>query len=196
MAQLSGRDADVLVFGLRLLITSITGYLTLIVLGIVLGLLNYVLAAALTASLLRVVSGGAHASSPLRCNLIGAGIFVLLGLLAKVSSRETGALFTAVPIIITLAGSGIIYRFAPAGTPGKPITSTVQRMYLKFASLGLLIVWGVCSVLLVTFAAGEILPVVLASCFGMIWQLISLTPVGYKLVGMMDHLLKRTMTGR
>ncbi|SMB98663.1 accessory gene regulator B [Thermanaeromonas toyohensis ToBE] len=193
LANESGRDVEIILFGLRLFLTSISGYIALIIIALLLRILPYVLAAAITASVFRIFSGGAHASSPLRCNLIGVSVFSVFGYLVKMyfHPNYNYTLLISIPIIMFLVGFYIIYRYVPAETPGKPISSQLQRRYLRIISFSLLTVWGIVSLWELSFVV-EIIgrKMILSSCLGMAWQLFTLTPLGYRVVGKMDALLK------
>lgn len=192
LANESGRDAEVILFGMRLFFTSASGYVALIILASLLGILPYALAAAITASVFRIFSGGAHASSPLRCNLIGVGVFLTLGFISDLFSYTH--LLVYVPVFIAIIGIYIIYQYVPAETPGKPVSSQVQRKYLRAISFALLSLWSIICFLRLS-EPGEFFKtkMVLASCFGMAWQLFTLTPLGFKVVGGINSMLKYFM---
>ncbi|WP_238134169.1 accessory gene regulator ArgB-like protein [Calderihabitans maritimus] len=188
IAKETGRDEDVVLFGLRLFLTSFSGYVALILFAAFWGIFHYALAAAVTVSLFRVFSGGAHATSPLRCNLIGLSVFLTLGFLVKLLPQAPGPLWTAT---ISLVGIFVIYKYVPAETPGKPISSKVQRKYLRIISFILLIAWGMGCTLALWQPTKFVTPdIILSSSLGMMWQLLTLTPIGYRIVGGMDSLLK------
>ncbi|WP_081214292.1 accessory gene regulator ArgB-like protein [Neomoorella thermoacetica] len=190
LANESGRDTEVILFGMRLFFTSASGYVALIIIASLLGILPYALAAAITASVFRIFSGGAHASSPLRCNLIGVGVFLVIGLVTKVCSFA-GSVARNITIIITLFGMYIIYTYVPAETPGKPISSQIQRKYLRIISFSLLTIWCIVSFWGLSYTPGiNEKKIVLSSCLGMSWQLFTLLPLSYRVVGKVDTLLK------
>ncbi len=192
LARETGRDADVLLFGLRLFWTSFSGYATLIAVGALLGILPHALIAGVTAAVLRVFSGGAHASSPGRCNLIGVTVFVALGLVVKFHGTLAALALKFLFPGLALIGLAIAYKYVPADTPGKPITSRVQKRYLRAVTFSLLLLWGVGGLLWVLGPlAGIFSPeVVLSMSLGLAWQLFTLTPLGYRVVEGVDSLLK------
>ncbi|OIQ60253.1 accessory gene regulator ArgB-like protein [Neomoorella thermoacetica] len=195
LANESGRDTEVILFGMRLFFTSASGYVALIIIASLLGILPHALAAAITASVFRIFSGGAHASSPLRCNLIGVGVFLTLGFISNLFRYVQSLIY--LPVIIAIIGIYVIYRYVPAETPGKPVSSQVQRKYLRAISFSLLSLWSGISFWGLS-SPGEFFETktVLASCFGMAWQLFTLTPIGFKVVGGMDSMFKFSMERR
>lgn len=182
----TGKDQEVLLFGLRLLLSYVIGFLLLTIISFLLGIQFYTLTAAITASLLRVFSGGAHASSQTRCCLLGIITFIPVGFLARSVSPGEPLVFLFVLGII-FYGLVVIHKYAPAATPGKPISSQVQRDILRRISFMVLVSWGTLSLVCLTFN-DNLLPAALffPSALGMFWQLTSLTPLGYRLVEKLD----------
>lgn len=195
LAKESGRDEEVILFGLRLFVASAAGYAALIIIASLLGVLSYALTAAVTASVFRVFSGGAHAFSPVRCSLMGIIIFSALGFLAKSHPDISSTLLASTFVVISACGLYIIYRYVPAETPGKPISSSMQRRYLRTTSFSLLIIWSIAGAWLLNSPVIDS-RILLSSCAGLAWQLLSLTPFGFKVVGGIDTTLKYFMERR
>lgn len=180
--DLSDNKIEVITFGYRLFAYSVMGYILIIVSSSILGIVQPTLVAAITASVFKAFSGGVHASSQKRCVIIGAIIFNLLGLITTVFiihiSWSLLKWISATVFLLTLI-TFIIY--APADSPGKPITTKVKINKLKRLSIGLLIIWGI----LTYFAFKGIINIdvqdVLASTLGLAWQGMSLWPITYKL---------------
>jgi len=178
---LSNDEVEVITFGYRLVIYSVLGYLVIALLAYLLGILGPTLTAAITASIFRVFSGGAHASTQKRCVTVGAIIFNILGFVANTFYDNLSVAmlkqFSWIVAIIALI-SFIVY--APADTPGKPITSKVQKGRLKGISIGLLAVW----IILFNFVIkGEIniyRQYLLATSLGLAWQSVSLWKSTYR----------------
>ncbi len=181
--DLSEDKIEVISFGYRLFIYSILGYLAIAVVSYFLGTLAATLTAAITASIFRIFSGGAHASSQKRCVIIGAVIFNLIGIVVTFYynriTLEWMNWFCWITFIVAII-TFILY--APADTPGKPITTKIQRSRLKKISIGLLILW----LILINFVfKGEtnIYKLhLLASTSGLAWQSVNLWPSTYKWV--------------
>jgi len=81
--DLTGDQKVILAYAVRIFVSSVTGYAVIILLAAAAGVLPYTLAAVLTASALRMFSGGAHAGCPFNCTVIGAAVFTALGLAGK-----------------------------------------------------------------------------------------------------------------
>jgi accessory gene regulator B len=184
----SGRDQEVIAFGLRIFFSSVLGYVLLIVVSLLLGIFKYTIAAALTTSIFRIFSGGAHASSQLRCCLSGILIFIPVGFLAKVLSLKfSGSYLIYIIIFIVIYGLIIIYKYVPADTPGKPISSQIQKKYLRAVSFLLLVFWTIAAVYFIKYQIHK--EILISSILGLFWQLITLTSSGYKFVERCDFIL-------
>lgn len=186
-------EEEVLRYSLNLVVSTVLGYGVLIAAAALLGVLPTALAAALSASALRIFSGGAHASRLSRCVGLGAVIFIAIGwfaaggvpVLEKTPYLEVLASQTKVIlIIIVTVGTGIIYFYAPAPAPGKPKQTYLQQTVMKSCSLVLLWWWGGTVWLVYSWQWGmEHQELLLASELGVVWQLMSLTPLGFGLLG-------------
>ncbi len=179
--DLSKDKLEVITFGYRLFAYSVIGYMLIVVLSLALETLKPTLTAALTASGFRVFSGGVHASSQKKCVIIGAIIFNLLGLITTVfSGYISWVLLKWIAIIVFLITLTTFILYAPADTPGKPITAKVKVNKLKKLSIGLLITWSI----LIYFAFKGAINIdaqyILASTLGLAWQGVSLWPITYK----------------
>ena len=185
-------EEEILNYSLNLVYTTILGYGILTVAASLLGVLPTALAAALSASALRIFSGGAHASQISRCVGLGAVIFITIGWLAaagfpvyeKIADKEVLTLHARVILImIIVIGTGVIYFYAPAPAPGKPKQSYLQAVVMRSCSLVLLWWWGGTVWLIYTWQWSiKHQAVLLASQLGIIWQLFSLTPLGFGLL--------------
>ncbi|MEL7563753.1 MAG: accessory gene regulator B family protein [Dehalobacterium sp.] len=185
----TGKDQEVLLFGLRLLLSYIIGFFLIIIISYLLGIHYYTLTAAITASILRVFSGGTHASSQSRCCLLGILIFIPMGFIAKIFSPRESLLVLLI-LGILIYGLFAINKYAPAATPGKPISSQIQRNILRKYSFVVLILWGILCLSCLAFSKNLLLKtLIFSTALGMFWQLTSLTPFGYTMIKIIDSCL-------
>lgn len=193
--SLDENQTAVVKYSLSVYLTTAIGYLALIVTAWPLGVLGNTLAAAITASLLRIFSGGAHASRPENCILMGALVFPVSGLAAKYFSFGIMYFDNFFILITGIWTIWAVYRFAPADTPGKPLSTQKQRRVLRRWSFGIVICWTGWAV----FASAGIfkfsLNILFASALGMVWQGFSLTPTGYGLVRRLDQTVENLRGG-
>ena len=194
LARESGKDQEVLLYSLRLIKSSIMGYLLLIIVSGIFGVWEYALTAGVTASIFRVFSGGAHSTAPSRCSIIGVIIFTLFGLTAGFLPPYFLSDNILYLILLTAAISVVIfYQHAPADTPSKPINSQAQKAYLRAITFGLTAAWTAAALLLRKMVPSSL---IFASATGLLWQAFTTIPVGYSTVGSMDRLLKILMERR
>jgi len=197
LASETGKDEEVLLYAMLLVKTTVLSYVLLLLVSWVLGVWQWALAAAVTASVFRVFSGGAHASDPVRCSIIGTTVFTAVGAAAVVyyipmGNYQFGMLLLAVFVISSI----IFYIYVPADTPGKPITSQVQRTYLRIISYSLLVVWSA-AVYFLFISARDVFAesLIIASLGGLCWQVFTLTPPGYLVFDRFDTFLKLLWKG-
>lgn len=188
--SLSDRDASIVKYGLEVLVTTVSGIAAIIIVGWLVGALNYALIAAFAASLFRVLSGGSHSKSLFNCSLMGAIIFSGIGLITKYWGTDVSDLSMWFLSGITfLFALGAVWRYAPADTPSKPITKPQQIRKLRTYSFGYIVIWAALDFL----ALGQYLiiakPVLLAVSLAIVWQSFSITPAGYRLVDAYDKIM-------
>ncbi|MBU5676014.1 accessory gene regulator B family protein [Alkaliphilus sp. MSJ-5] len=179
--KLSEDKLEIVTFGYRLLIYSILGYSFIVLVALLFGTLGASLTAAITASLFRIFSGGAHASTQKRCTIIGAVIFNLIGLTATICYNSISLYLINLLFWITAIVALITFiLYAPADTPGKPITTKVQRDKLKKISIALLVIWIVLSKFVFKGETNTYKLYLLSSTLGLAWQSVSLWPSTYR----------------
>lgn len=167
--------------------------------GMLLGALPEATAALVTGSVFRWSTGGVHCSTPYRCMLVSATLPLIVALI----SRKAGTLFLADPgsmallpgIILFVLSGVIIYVYAPAETENKRI-SPRQRPKLRFWAYVTLMIWAAAMVLF--YRQGK-LTLVVASCLGIIWQMLSVAPAGHRMFtrieAVFDYLERSTRRG-
>jgi len=127
--------------------------------------------------LLRMATGGAHLTSPWRCIFLSALVPAGFGLLAKHTAGLINSA-TAVGILAVAFGIGmaLIFKYAPADVPEKPIKPERRGIYRKIG-LGLAVLWALVTATLLYYGAKSLF---FAAILGFLWQMFSLTPVGYR----------------
>ncbi len=188
---LDSNQEQVVQYSITILTTTVFGYLAIAIGGLLTGALLPALIAACSASLLRVFSGGAHASTPVRCVLIGAVIFASLGWLSRVIPANWFPFLLGVIVLSAIIFLGL---FAPADTPGKPIASKMQRKWLKLLSYSIFFGWS--GLIWSLLGSGNFsTELIAASMLGMFWQTFSITPLGYWAIHLLESLLE-LLTGK
>ena len=180
-------ETEVILYGLQVIIYSLMDILTICLMGWLLGCFWTTLAVALTAGSLRLLSGGAHSSSPLICNIVG---MVMAPLLAKIAEFAAVQMNHSVLLCVVLLGAACslltFYLLAPVDSPAKPITTDQERRKFNRLSviLAALITLGQITLLIL----GNSPAVVLAVSFGTWWQAFTLTKAGHRFTSIADHL--------
>lgn len=183
---LDSSQEQVVQYSMTILTTTVFGYLAIALGGFLTGALLPALVAAFSASLLRIFSGGAHASTSLRCVLSGGVVFACIGWLAGRIPTDWLAFMLGVTVCAATVFLGL---FAPADSPGKPITSTLQQKTLKRSSFTALYLWAIVILFLISsWKTGSGL--IAASILGMAWQTFTITPLGYYLIHGLDWALE------
>lgn len=165
---------------------TVLTYLGLAVIGYVLGLFGPIVVAALSAGVLRGVSGGAHYSTPTRCALLTVGIFVALGGLASVIS----AVYPTTPVhalaaLVAGVGLPLAWKFAPDPDPKRHMTHR-EAVRFRYATLFILALYA-------TLLSGWVVALPLHLAWGLFlsvsWQLLSLTLPGHRLAQALERRL-------
>ncbi|MBM7623128.1 accessory gene regulator ArgB-like protein [Sporohalobacter salinus] len=176
--NVSTEEKEVLMYGATVLLSTLGAYLVLIVVSSLFNVTFLTVTAAVTASLLRIFSGGVHSSEFKYCVLSGTIVFITMGLIANNFGYKIENINMLVLIVLVI-GSFIIYFYAPAEIKEKPITSHKKKARFKIYS------FIVFSVLLVFYYIINLKTnndqFVLAGLLGALWQLFTLTPLAYKL---------------
>lgn len=188
--ELPPKEADKAAFALENLFLYFTTFGAVIIAAMLLGLLGPALAASLSGAFLRAVSGGAHLSRPGRCLLVSTLLALGFGWAGRaVTPHFIPPLLAALAVLVGIVGAVLLFFYAPAETPAKPIPP-VRRRKLKIASfifLGLWLGW------FFIFRGRQGLPA--AGLFGLAWQLLTITPAGYRLYHFLDRVADG-LTGR
>lgn len=192
---LNGREREerIFLFSLRVLWSAVLSTASIILAALAAGVLREALWALMAGGTLRMVSGGAHASTPVRCAVVGAVSYTGLAILARLMA---GSAFGSVPgailapMVFIWAGiAWIIVKYAPADTPGKPIVGDRRRYRLKTFSLAVFIVWCLFGFLSALPFPIESSGILIAVTLGLAWQASTLTPAGYRLGRILDSTL-------
>lgn len=142
---ISNETKEVYTYGVEITISSLIGLIIAITIGIVFrcftqSMIYYVIFVAL-----RSITGGYHASTYLKCNII----FSLISLFTLLVSKAASEIQLSVGIITMffLHAIAIFLWLAPVENPNKPIEKN-KRIYLKLISVVIAIFLYILSILL------------------------------------------------
>jgi len=124
----------VVAYAIENIVLSVIGFLLIILVGAIFGAAIPAAITALSGGLLRRLSGGAHAQTPLKCMLYSS---LGYGLVAAVGFHFSKLIvINNVYLILTLVFSLLVVAsYAPVDCPAKRINSPVLRKRLKIGSI-------------------------------------------------------------
>lgn len=188
---------EVIAYGAFGVIQMFWSIILTIIFGVVFNVLNEILIISFTAAILRKFSGGAHATSPNRCAVLGVLVFGCFALAIKGFLENINIIFIAGYSVLALITSYVIvFNYAPVDNPNKPIKKEETKKRLKKASLICLHVLLLITFILITVSIKikdkTLFTYTVAVCTGMIWQSITLTPFGHQVIYRLDALLKKS----
>lgn len=193
--KLTKDERDVINYGAFNLLQTVWCIFLVLLFGAMFNVTVKAIIISFTISFLRKYSGGAHASSPNRCALIGAITSVGLAIfISYLSSYINLQLAIAIGIIIFVISYYTIYRYAPVDSPGKPIVKEVTKQKMKkksFLILNSLV--AIVIILLINyliFGFKVLLAIVTCIYLGVLWQVSTLTPKGSLVLLKIDTFLK------
>lgn len=188
-SDIDGDQEAILRYSIHLVISGILSLGLALLVASLLGIFPYVLAILITNVIFRTFSGGAHSEGMVSCAIYGTVIMNILGMVVKYTHPEK-SLIIIILFFIFMFSIWSINKYAPADTPGKPITTKVKRDKLRKLSFSALFIWCLMCILWYTgFIKGYKL--VYSSALGLLWQSFSLTDWGYALIHHMDKILQK-----
>ena len=193
-------EEQIIIYGAINLLQTLFAILCVIIFGLLLGVLYETLLFSITAGVLRKYSGGVHASSPSRCNIIGTSIACIAGIaidhilykLSMFTVMWTSAAFIIVALII-------VVKNAPIDSVKKPITNIeVKKQFKKKSIITILFFSGIILILFILsqrYAGVYCIKFIESISFGVLWQAITLTKGGISLVNKVDFVLQYIFEG-
>lgn len=170
-------EQEVMIYGLMVIFSTFISLLAVAVVSFLLGVLELAFAAAISGGIVRHFAGGVHANTYYKCAGVSGVVFTVLGLLAQwlASCMTINAIYIFLWAIFIL-GTIVIYFYAPAEVSEKPISQPNKyKLYSFFTFFGVEAGWFL---ILIVYHPKKL---VISGLLGLIWQIISLTPVIYKL---------------
>lgn len=145
-----------------------------------------------TSSILRKSSGGVHASSPMKCAIIGTISSVGMALISKYVQIDF-RINVLIGIIIFIWSYYILYKLAPVDSITKPIKNINKRKKLKKNSIMILSIYLIIILIHFSFYYFVKNPTLLVFCLciymGILWQVFSLTQNGHLFILKIDKLI-------
>lgn len=160
----------IIAYSIENLILSIAGFLLIILVGAMFGAALPAAITALSGGLLRRLSGGVHAKTPLKCMIyssLGYGLVAAAGYYLSKLLIINNVYFILILVFCLL----VVAKYAPVDCPAKPINSAVLQKRLKIGSICLVLL----IIVLVMVLDKESLKIALT--LGILVQSLTLLPV-------------------
>lgn len=189
--DLDPKNAEVIRYGMEIILGALLKGSIIIGFSYWLGITPYVLVALITSGMFRLLSGGAHCNTYMRCLIFSSTTLLLIGILALLIApyvNENSVMLSV--FALALAGLYFVTKWAPVDNPNKPIPSDKKGKYKKLSVI-YVITWAIV-VIVFLLNRNELpltFPIILASMGGFTVQLLSLCPAGYRLIGVIDCML-------
>ncbi len=161
---------EVIEYGVYMIASEIVKIGIVITLGIILGILPYVLGTIAVCGIQRVFLGGIHSKTHLGCVI--AQTSIVLGVLTASYVIHINRLYLLIPVAIFSFITA--YKYAPADLPQKPIKSERQRKRLRIGGFILLAALFTTSYFVIRVWSNIII-------FSCVTQAFFMTPFAYKI---------------
>ncbi|ACV63831.1 Accessory gene regulator B [Desulfofarcimen acetoxidans DSM 771] len=180
--SINKNQEQIIVFAGQLIESTIISISFIIFISLILNNVRETLLVLLASASVRLVSGGAHCGSAIRCAIFSAMIFPLI---ATISTFTVTYFNLWILLFILSISLLLIIRYAPAESAGKPLVNKdyIKKLYRLSITIGLLVS------LLAFFIYKFNNNVAICIALGFLWQAFSISPLGYKFITSMDKAL-------
>ena len=190
---------EVVAYGAYAIMQLTLSILLIIVFGIIFRVLAEALVITASAAFLRSYTGGAHASSPNICLVVGTVVCIVFALVSKLIILSNLWWVVALILSVHIAAFWLISIYAPLDSKNKPISEKrkpkMKRGGIILNAIYLIISAGIIiGAILLKKQEWLVFPVGIA--LGVLWQVFSITPVGEIWLGRLDRLLSLKRTAR
>lgn len=175
MPEIDDERAEVIMYGIQLIVGEIPKIFLLFGLGIILGLWWQTLLAFFLILPYKVVSGGFHLKTHIGCFICTNIVYCGNAILSTIYTFPSNIIKYSVILATLILGIIMISLYAPADTENLPILTKKERSIKKILSYVFLIL----NMLLALFIKNTIISNILI--FGSIIQTFSITRIAYKL---------------
>lgn len=168
--DLNEEKREELAYGFELIFLYIIGTFSILIVSFFLNALIPTVLVLFFGSVLRKLSGGSHASSALKCLIIGTFIYGSLGVLSKylVQNNLFNPILNAVVLLVCII---IVTILAPVDCPAKPIHSQSFKTKLKLASVAFIAI----TLVIIFFSKNILLGT--SAALGIAFQTVTLLPL-------------------
>lgn len=191
--NLDNDNKEVIGYGISAAIQMFYNIVAIILIGAIFNVVIEALIVSFTTVILRKSSGGVHASSPGRCLIIGCAVCIIMAIISKKYIPVDKVII--IGIILFSWAYYIVLKFAPVDSPSKPIKTEKKKNRLKRGSIINLVIYIIIvSIGLIMYNFTEmntILVYIMCIYSGVMWQILSLTNIGHRIVKLIDTFLNK-----
>ena len=180
----SHEQAEYLAYGAEILIGSIFKLSILFFIAFVLDIVLEVSVLLLATGLIRTLSGGAHCSAYYRCLVTSVFTLTVLGYTIKTTYPFIMLFPVSVLIGIIVLSAYLYWSYAPQAPLNKPFDSRRKELAFRWYTLLAVVILSAFSIIL-----GKNSLIAWTMAFALLWQAITLTPMGHGFIGLLDILL-------
>lgn len=190
---------DIIAYGTFALLQTVLSISLVVIFGIIFNLLLEALILSFVSSILRKYSGGAHASSPEKCLIIGTTMCIGQAFIISqvISPFINIGLLVSVGVIVFILSYYLVYKLAPVDSLAKPIRKKERKYRMKKGSIFILSAYLVISVFNIFLYEyfGDVRFAIYSLCFylGIVWQVFTLTKVGHIVMNKIDVFLNQIL---
>lgn len=190
----SNDKKEVIAYGIFGIIQTFLSILLVVIFGIIFNVVVEGLIMSFTTSILRKYSGGVHASSPKICMIIGTFNCTVIPIIIKNLNLNLNNIII-LGVVTFILSYITIFKLAPVSSLNKPIKNIKKRKMLKNKSILILTFYVVLVYIIILNYKSSFNKNLLIYCIciyvGILWQLFTLTKVGYTVLTSVDSFLNK-----
>lgn len=186
---------EVIQYGIFAMIQIALSIVSVLIIGAFLNIMWEAFIVSLAITILRKSSGGAHATSPGKCTFIGTSISLIIAIVLKnIYSLNIVLTIVFIGFIISYY---LVYKLAPVDSISKPIRNQEKIKRLKKNSIIIVSIYLI--LVIINILAFKItghkyfISYALCICGGMLWQVMSLTKFGHKLIEIIEYFINKIL---
>lgn len=187
-------EISVLNYGLFVMLHTSTVIIAMLITGIITNSVREIMIIGFCSAMLKRYSGGIHASSPMKCLILGVTMSLILSLIAKTIVNVFSPIYFFIVIIIGISVSYLVLYFrCPIGSKQKPLKNENKRILLRKKSFKIM---NMCSIsifslyVLYIFSDSDLIKSICVSIlFGVLIQIFAMTKFGEKIIMSFDRIL-------
>ncbi len=182
---------EIIAYGAYILLDTVLAIGMVMILGAIFGVFFQALVISFASALFRKTSGGAHATTPVRCASIFAIVSVGLAIIIENSKMWFNTPLIIIYLVVTFVISYfIVLKLAPKDSPNKPIVKETKIKELKAKSIRTLYIYAIMCIAILAvgyyFRTKTLLPYIALICTGYLWQAFTLTSLGHTTINKME----------